>query len=278
MISLCLAAVLALSPVVSDSGATPYEIDPVTDGVLTGLSAVFLVVMDGVVKSSLVTTPSCRLVEAGHYCDSSDLNALDATVVGNNSETWRDLSNLGIGTAYAFPLVLGLFDSFHADTTRPWADWGTDLLVVTEAGLLTSVATSLFKYAVRRPRPTQYHPDMPNRFGASEHQLGFPSGHTSVASAVAASYAMTFGLRHPDSPWRWAVYAGAGGAALFTGYSRVAAGMHFYTDVLGGLALGTAIGVLVPWMHRKGVTLVPTVHAMGGDHQAVPGVTVSGQF
>ena len=188
------------------------------------------------------------------------------------------MSNVGIGVVYAFPLVLGLFDSFNADTTRPWADWGTDLLVVTEAGLLTTLLTSTLKYAVRRPRPTQYNPDMPNRFGASEHQLSFPSGHTSVAAAVATSYAMTFGLRHPDSPWRWAVYAGGGVAALFTGYARVAAGMHFYTDIIGGLALGAAVGTLVPWMHRKEVSLLPTVHAAAFDETALPGMTLSMRF
>ncbi len=278
MMSLYLATILALAPAVTDTGATPYEIDPVTDGVLTGLTATLLVVMDGVVKSSLVTDPACALVPGENYCDSSGLNALDASVVGNHSETWRDLSNVGIGIVYAFPLVLGLADSFGADTTRPWKDWGTDLLVVTEAGLLTSLLTSTFKYAVRRPRPTQYHPDMPNRFGAAEHQLSFPSGHTSVAAAVAASYAMTYGLRHPDSPWRWVVYSGAGLGALFTGYARVAAGMHFYTDILGGLALGTAVGVLIPWIHRKGVSLVPTVHADAFTEHALPGMTVSMKF
>ena len=278
MMSMCLAAVLSVSVGVTDSGATPYEIDPVTDGVLTGASAVFLVIMDGLVKSSLVTNPSCDLVASVNYCDPGRLNALDASVVGNDSETWRDLSNVGIGVVYGLPLVLGLFDSLTAETTRPWADWGTDLLVVTEAGLLTSVATSTFKYALRRPRPTQYHPDMPNRFGAAEHQLSFPSGHTSVAAAVASAYAMTYGLRHPDSNWRWAVYAGAGAAAVFTGYARIAAGMHFYTDVLGGLALGTAVGILVPWIHRKGVQVLPTVHAADLSVDAGPGVTVSMRF
>ena len=87
MMSMCLAAVLSVSVGVTDSGATPYEIDPVTDGVLTGASAVFLVIMDGLVKSSLVTNPSCDLVASGNYCDPGKLNALDASVVGNDSET-----------------------------------------------------------------------------------------------------------------------------------------------------------------------------------------------
>lgn len=276
MMSLCLVAALVLAS--GDEGATPYEIDPVTDGVLTVGTTLFLVLMDGLVKSTVTPDPACKLSESGTYCDPSKLNALDATVVGNNSETWRQLSNVGIGAAYAMPLLIGALDSFAADTNTPWGDWGTDLLVITEAGLLTSLLTSAVKYAVRRPRPTQYSPDMPNRFGTSEHQLSFPSGHTSVAAAVSSAYAMTFSLRHPDSPWRWAVYGGAGLATVFTGYSRVAAGMHFYTDVLGGMVLGTTLGLLIPWVHRRGVTLVPTVHAQALGVGPVQGMTAAVEF
>lgn len=276
MMSLCLVAVLALGS--GEEGATPYEVEPLTDGVLTAGGAIFLILMDGLVKPALISDPSCDLAETGTYCDPRGLNALDATVVGNDSEVWRQLSNVGIGLAYAMPLVLGAIDSFSADTSSPWADWGIDLLVVTEAGILTSLMTSVVKYAVRRPRPTQYSADMPGRFGSPEHQLGFPSGHTSVAAAVSTAYAMTFGLRHPDSGWRWVVYGGAGLATVFTGYSRVAAGMHFYTDVLGGIALGTAVGLLVPWMHRKGVSLVPTVHARGIEQGPIHGMTMLVRF
>jgi membrane-associated phospholipid phosphatase len=276
MMSLCLVAALAFGA--GDEVATPYDIDPLTDGALTIGTTLFLVILDGLVKSAVNTAPACELVEAGTYCDPGHLNALDATVVGNDSETWRQLSNVGIGVVYALPLILGAWDSFAADTQSPWGDWGTDLLVITEAGLLTTLMTSVVKYAVRRPRPTQYHPDMPNRFGTSEHQLSFPSGHTSVAAAVSSAYAMTFSLRHPDSAWRWAVYGGAGLATVFTAYSRVAAGMHFYTDVLGGIALGTTLGLLVPWVHRKGVTLIPIVHAEALGAGPVQGMTASIQF
>jgi membrane-associated phospholipid phosphatase len=276
MMSLYLVTALALSS--AQEGATPYELDPMTDGVLTVGTALFVVVMDGLVKPALRPDPACTLAADGNYCDPTHLNALDATVVGNDSKTWQQLSDVGIGVVYAMPLILGAIDSFAADTHTPWGDWGTDLLVITEAGLLTTLLTSALKYGVRRPRPTQYDPNMPNRFGSSEHQLSFPSGHTSVAAAVSSAYAMTFALRHPDSPWRWLVYGGAGFATAFTGYARVAAGMHFYTDVLGGVALGTTIGLLIPWLHRKGVTLVPTVHAEGLGLDSAQGMTASFEF
>ena len=54
--------------------------------------------------------------------------------------------------------------------------------------------------------------------------------------------------------------------------------MHFYTDILGGLALGAAVGAIVPWMHRKEVSLLPTVHAAAFDEPVLPGMTLAVRF
>jgi membrane-associated phospholipid phosphatase len=35
------------------------------------------------------------------------------------------------------------------------------------------------------------------------------------------------------------------------GATRIAAGQHFPSDVLVGAAAGTAIGLLIPWLHRR---------------------------
>ena len=40
-------------------------------------------------------------------------------------------------------------------------------------------------------------------------------------------------------------------AALFVAYTRVAAEKHYFTDVLIGAAIGSAIGLLVPWLHKN---------------------------
>lgn len=258
-----------------NKSASPYTVDPVVDTILTVGPTLFLILADGLVKQELRSSPSCEFLSDTGPCDPTHLNGLDQGVVGNDSESWRTASNVGIGFVYGMPLVLGLLDSLQAETESPFADWGKDLWVVAEAGLLTLTITSVAKYAMRRPRPTQYHHDMPNRFGMPEHQLSFPSGHASVAAAVSTSYAMTYGLRHPDSAWRWLVYAGAGALTGLTAYARVAAGMHFYTDVLAGAVLGACVGVLVPWFHRAEVTLIPTIHAGREWGRGVQGITLS---
>ena len=50
-------------------------------------------------------------------------------------------------------------------------------------------------------------------------------------------------------PWVWAAAAVVPAA---TGIMRQQAGKHFWTDVVLGYALGAAIGVLVPELHRVG--------------------------
>jgi undecaprenyl-diphosphatase len=68
----------------------------------------------------------------------------------------------------------------------------------------------------------------------------FPSGH----SMAAASLYLTLGFVGSRSrrlrPYRGAVIAGAASLASVIGATRVFLGVHWPTDVLGGLALGTA--------------------------------------
>jgi undecaprenyl-diphosphatase len=63
--------------------------------------------------------------------------------------------------------------------------------------------------------------------------FGFPSGHTTMAFALAASL-------HPALParWRWSAWV----LATMVGLARMHVGVHWPADVAGGAALGTAIG------------------------------------
>jgi membrane-associated phospholipid phosphatase len=63
--------------------------------------------------------------------------------------------------------------------------------------------------------------------------FGFPSGHTTTAFALAA-------VLHPLLPgrWRWVAWL----LAAAVGIARIYVGAHFPMDVIGGAALGVAIG------------------------------------
>ena len=70
------------------------------------------------------------------------------------------------------------------------------------------------------------------------HGHSFPSGHT--ASAFAAAFALWLQNRKLGVP--------ALVLAAFIAFTRLYLYVHFPTDVLGGLALGLALGALASWL------------------------------
>lgn len=245
--ALILSLVLWTSP--ATQGGSPYEVDPITDGTVTVAAFVFAAVMAGLVKPTLPAIRNCDLDPATSLCDPGSLNALDRGVVGMKSTQWRRVSDVTSWIAYAAPIGLGAFDYFELSDNGTFGDLGADLLVTTQAVGMTVLVTDLFKYAVRRPRPTQYTAGAFS--GSSEHSMSFPSGHTSSTAAAVFAAATTFALRHPESPWRYGVYAAGTALTGLTAWSRVRGGMHFYSDVLAGTVLGAAMGVVLPRLHRR---------------------------
>jgi undecaprenyl-diphosphatase len=101
--------------------------------------------------------------------------------------------------------------------------------------LVAGVTTAAIKRIAGRFRP----PDANDQYvfkPFSSHDA-FPSGHTTVAFAFAASLAEEI-----HRPWATALlYAGAGG----TGWSRLNDHSHWLSDVLGGAAVGITAAKLV---------------------------------
>jgi glycosyltransferase 2 family protein len=87
------------------------------------------------------------------------------------------------------------------------------------------------KEIVERPRPEARLPTAIVRDEAGG--FGFPSGHTTLAFALAA-------MLHPllPSKVRWIPW----GLATAVGVARMYVGVHWPMDVVGGAALGIAIG------------------------------------
>ncbi|MGE5228356.1 MAG: phosphatase PAP2 family protein, partial [Deltaproteobacteria bacterium] len=65
----------------------------------------------------------------------------------------------------------------------------------------------------------------------------FPSGHTTTATTIATALAV---IAWPTR-WRWPVIAAAAVFSLAMAVSRVYLGVHWPSDVMGGLALGFTI-------------------------------------
>jgi membrane-associated phospholipid phosphatase len=107
--------------------------------------------------------------------------------------------------------------------------------------------TSLVTYGLKRAIP-ETRPD------GSDNQ-SFPSGHTSVSFAAAASL---------ESRYGWQAGLPAFAVAAFVGVARVEAKKHFIGDVLAGAAIGTAAGFLTGKRHDPRVQLLPWADLHGG--------------
>jgi membrane-associated phospholipid phosphatase len=56
---------------------------------------------------------------------------------------------------------------------------------------------------------------------------------------------------HPDSHFKWVLYGASAAATLGMAYLRLEAGKHFTSDIVTGMAVGTACGLLVPALHKN---------------------------
>lgn len=108
------------------------------------------------------------------------------------------------------------------------------ILLLIGLGVGVLVCNLLLKNIVARPRPCWLN-DAVTLLIANPIDYSFPSGH-SVSSAIAATM-----LTLENRRFGWAAIP----LALLIAFSRLYLYVHFPTDVLAGLAIGTAIGVIV---------------------------------
>ena len=120
-------------------------------------------------------------------------------------------------------------------------------------GVKTGVAIGLdvllttgLKYAINRPRPfAQYPNDIVQRDQVGKYS--FPSGHTSTAFATATALTL--------STKKWYVAVPSYAYACAVGYSRMRLGVHFPSDVLGGMIVGIGSSLLVfqidKWLQKN---------------------------
>jgi undecaprenyl-diphosphatase len=92
----------------------------------------------------------------------------------------------------------------------------------------------LLKNSLKRQRPPEVIPSFHSLITASD-KFSFPSGHSSAAFLLANITALFYGL------YAWPLYLWATAVAM----SRVLLGVHFPTDILAGIGLGTAIALYI---------------------------------
>jgi membrane-associated phospholipid phosphatase len=121
-------------------------------------------------------------------------------------------------------------------------------VVVTVAG--SSVLNQVVKVAVDRSRPVLSNPV------AHANGMSFPSGHAQAAIVGYTVLLLVF-LPVVHGVWRRAAVCVAVLLVLAIGFSRVALGVHYVSDVLAGYILGAAwvtamIGAFNAWRVERG--------------------------
>jgi undecaprenyl-diphosphatase len=109
-------------------------------------------------------------------------------------------------------------------------------------GIESAIVNGPAKGAVRRPRPTRIGGQHPHRLRKPSNS-SFPSGHAASAATMASLLS-----EEGFAPLWWSI-------AAIVAASRVYVGVHHFSDVAAGFAVGAGIGVVarhvdLPWLPR----------------------------
>lgn len=257
---------LAFGVLVSGGNAEAQEIHELRENL--PLSAGVVVVGATVVISTEIAKQDIA-PSTCHWCDRDrderdTLNPIDRGV--RNALKWED-SKLAarLSDILGFLVVpAGAATTLGVAAANDQAERkvGNDFAIVLESMAISGVLNQAVKFGIARERPNAHYReigDVPVGMQVSrDEHLSFYSGHTAQTFTIAAATSTVAFLRGYElAPLLPLVTAPI---AAFTGYLRIAADKHYFTDVLAGAIVGTAIGILVPL----------TLHPRKGDEIVAP--------
>jgi len=141
-------------------------------------------------------------------------------------------------TALGSPLLVALFTVVAAGLLRAFGDRrGAGALVI--ASLASALLTSTLKGLLERPRP-----DVVSKL-VHVASLSYPSGHSLASSAVYLTAALVVARHLPSTAHRIVALLSTSVLVLFIGASRVYLGVHYPSDVVAGILVGTACASLM---------------------------------
>ncbi len=169
----------------------------------------------------IALTASLDQPVANHFRDHRSQGGQDV------ADAWAKVGTIGVGAVTAGVLAGGLI-SHNEKVTH------AGLRLLFSVGLAGGAAEGI-KFALGRERPLQNTSALD--FDPAHFDTSFPSGHTTLAFAMATSLS-------DDIHRTWAT-VGLYGLATGVAVSRVYQEAHWVSDVVGGAALGIASAKLV---------------------------------
>ncbi|NUM32858.1 MAG: phosphatase PAP2 family protein [Bacteroidetes bacterium] len=107
--------------------------------------------------------------------------------------------------------------------------------------VFASVLSFTLKHSIIRERPFKIYSDITKLSEAGNSS--FPSGHTAEAFALAMAITLLFPHKKFAVPiFLW---------AILVAYSRMALGVHYPFDILGGILLGTTISFVTIFSYNE---------------------------
>jgi len=194
--------------------------------------------------------------------DQNDVWAFDRSVFSQSypapSNTYT-ISDYGLWISYLSPALLFIDKKIRKD----WLDI-TILYLETQ-----SINLNIYLWAgpvfTTRVRPLVYMEEE-----SWEYKLGtettdsFFSGHVAMVAGASFFIAKVLSDYHPElGAKKWWLFGGALIPPAFVGYFRYRGFMHFSTDLILGLAVGAAVGISAPQLHKisrkvnKNMSLMP---------------------
>ncbi|AKD03090.1 phosphatase PAP2 family protein [Pontibacter korlensis] len=231
-----------------DGSASPYKTDWLRDGAVVAGS------IGATVAGNILIENKDRVTEtelAG--LRKEDVNSFDRFVAGNYSTRAENTSDYFFYGSFIAPLALLLDNDIKQNAPQVYLLYGQVLSI---AGGLYSMTAGL----TARKRPYLYTEDAPIGIRTDKQATNsFYAGHTAATAAATFFLAKVYHDFNPDSPARPFIWAAAATVPATVAYLRMRAGKHFLSDNLVGYGVGTAIGILVPELHRKDsrISLLP---------------------
>jgi membrane-associated phospholipid phosphatase len=262
VISLTLVLVTLATPAFADDGPGERPVDQTDSAIVIGAVAASLAPM------------AIRLRNHGLW-DTQLLGDLDEAAYDQFSRTAAQLSDLMLAVSIATPAAY-LTGSTVEDAA------GDRLVLYGETLAVDLALVQIAKYLVQRPRPYLYnHSPEAMKYAAAEGDDGWTSFYSSHAAmsfgaAVAGAYLLSSSNANPTA--RAAAWGTGFALAAATSNLRVRAGRHFYSDVILGAIIGSAVGYAVPALHARGKLYAPSNNDVAAAGAGLFAGTVIGQL
>lgn len=200
------------------------------------------------------------------WCDRDDgqdhLNGLDSWA--RRSFRWKDPRQAQVDSSVISFLIqpaAATLEMIAASTSdKAGRAFPVDFLIISEAVAVSTLLNQATKILFARERPFVHamsDDDRKKTVLPADNNVSFYSGHTALGFTLASAAGTVASLRgYSLAPLVWGTLMPLAAAG---GYLRMGADKHYFTDVMTGALIGTAVGMLLPILFhgRDGDNFVP---------------------